>query len=177
MPADPTAPLPDEELAAIEARDAADYERLGQGAFWHQSHIDRRTLLAAHRAERAARTLPPHTRLVLAGETILDDWGTRTEDGDLLTVEWGEQQPGGWYEPTFTRHSDDNPLRAERAARARVEGMDVNLLDMAVLVLAGTGEIEYDYKRPPGRESRRIAYRLSVEYAALAPATGEGAET
>jgi hypothetical protein len=46
-------------------------------------------------------------------------------------------------------------------------GLDVETLDLAVMVLAGTGEIAYDYKRPVGREARRIAYRLSIEYARL----------
>lgn len=51
--------------------------------------------------------LPPHTRLVLASEDILDQWGTRTEQGERITVEWGNQKPQGWYEPMFTRHGDD----------------------------------------------------------------------
>ena len=50
---------------------------------------------------------PPHTRLILASENLLDIWGTRTERGERITVEWGEQKPEGWYEPVFTVHSDD----------------------------------------------------------------------
>lgn len=52
------------------------------------------------------RKLPSHTRLILASENILEQWGTRTEDGRRITVEWGDRQPGGWYEPIFTVHED-----------------------------------------------------------------------
>lgn len=53
------------------------------------------------------RELPPHTRLILASEDLLERFGTRTEDGYRITAEWGEQKPEGWYEPTFTVHHDD----------------------------------------------------------------------
>ena len=50
---------------------------------------------------------PPGTRLILAAEDLLSLFGTRTEDGELITAEWGEPNERGWYEPTFTVHTDD----------------------------------------------------------------------
>jgi len=50
---------------------------------------------------------PPGTRLILASENLFEHWGTRTEDGRRLTVEWGEPRPEGWYEPVLTAHADD----------------------------------------------------------------------
>ncbi len=56
-------------------------------------------------AERsAAAAPPPGTRLILAHENLLDEWGTRTEDGRRITVEWGEPDEHGWYTPTFRKH-------------------------------------------------------------------------
>jgi hypothetical protein len=65
--------------------------------------------------------LPPHTRLILASENLLDEWGTRTERGERITVEWGEQQPGGWYEPVFTVHSDDTLASSSDELRAAAQ--------------------------------------------------------
>ena len=64
---------------------------------------------------------PPGTRLILASENLLDSWGTRTDDGALITAEWGEPYPEGWYEPTFTIMDDDwlDDIRAEAAAQER----------------------------------------------------------
>jgi hypothetical protein len=53
------------------------------------------------------KSLPPGTRLILASENLLDEWGTRTERGDRITLEWGAQRPEGWYEPTVTVHRVD----------------------------------------------------------------------
>lgn len=70
------------------------------------------------------RWLPEGTRLVLASEEFLEQLGTRTERGDKITAEWGEQQPKGWYEPIFTVHEDDNLVTAAlERLRARVEGL------------------------------------------------------
>jgi hypothetical protein len=54
----------------------------------------------------------PTTRLIRASSDLLDDFGTRTASGKLLTAEWGE--PIGHcpdsdeyiYGPTFTEHDD-----------------------------------------------------------------------
>src|SRR6266508_2828362 len=71
--------------------------------------IDKDELLAALPPEWRARLepLPPATRLILAAEDLLASFGTRTDDGRRITAEWGEQQPGGWYEPVFTATEDD----------------------------------------------------------------------
>lgn len=67
--------------------------------------------------------LPIGTRLILASENLLDQFGTRTERGEKITAEWGERTPQGWYEPVFTVHYDDtlagNPIRA---ALERIKG-------------------------------------------------------
>lgn len=55
--------------------------------------------------------LPPHTRLILASEDLLERFGSRNDEGYAITAEWCEQQPKGWYEPTFTVHYDQ-PLPA-----------------------------------------------------------------
>lgn len=55
----------------------------------------------------AVSELPPHTRLILASEDLLEHFGTRTERGERITAEWGEPSSEGWYEPTFTVHADD----------------------------------------------------------------------
>jgi hypothetical protein len=62
-------------------------------------------------------TPPPHTRLILASEDILEHWGTRTEDGRRIIVQWGEQKPEGWYEPIF-RTEDDGFVRDAAVGRA-----------------------------------------------------------
>lgn len=48
-------------------------------------------------------TPPPGTRLVLVSEDALELFGTRTEDGDRLSFEWGEPDENGWYSPIVTR--------------------------------------------------------------------------
>jgi hypothetical protein len=56
--------------------------------------------------------LPPQgTRLVLMSENLLEQIGSRTNDGYAITAEWGERTPQGWYEPTFAVHYDQ-PLAA-----------------------------------------------------------------
>jgi len=62
---------------------------------------------------------PPGTRLILASENLLEQFGTRTERGERITAEWGDPSPQGWYEPRFTAHTDDRiGLDVERLARA-----------------------------------------------------------
>lgn len=77
---------------------------------------------------------PTGTRLILASENLLDVWGTRTELGERITVQWGEPEPEGWYLPTFTVHqegklpdlSETRRLRAiEAAARERERAEEV----------------------------------------------------
>ena len=58
--------------------------------------------------------LPLGTRLILVAEDLLSQFGTRTENGDALTAEWGEPTPEGWYEPTFFAHHDNNLIVTER---------------------------------------------------------------
>lgn len=60
-------------------------------------------------------------RLVRVGTEFLSQFGTRTEDGARLTAEWREPDAAGIYEPVFTRHEDDNPIResAETLAALR----------------------------------------------------------
>jgi len=62
--------------------------------------------------------IPPRTRLILAAESLLDDFGTRTEDGHKLTAEWGEPSPEGWYSPTFHIHDDGMEVRPKASAIA-----------------------------------------------------------
>lgn len=45
---------------------------------------------------------PKGTRLILASENLLDEWGSRTEDGYAISVEWGQPDRNGWYTPTFS---------------------------------------------------------------------------
>lgn len=52
---------------------------------------------------------PPGSRLILASENLLEYWGTRTEDGSRITVEWGEPDENGWYAPVFTKHQYEPP--------------------------------------------------------------------
>lgn len=50
---------------------------------------------------------PPHTRLILASEDLLEQFGARTESGLRITAGWGEQRPEGWYEPIFRTTEDE----------------------------------------------------------------------
>ncbi len=58
--------------------------------------------------------LPVGTRLILASENLLDEWGTRTEDGYRITAKWGEPDENGWYAPTFTIDYNDRLPVVER---------------------------------------------------------------
>lgn len=49
------------------------------------------------------------------------------ERGEKITAEWGEPTPQGWYEPTFTVHSDDTLSPSTPAA-----GPDPDLLARAI---------------------------------------------
>lgn len=57
---------------------------------------------ASEHVQVVAVAPPAGTRLILASENLLDTWGTRTEDGYAIRVEWGEPDKNGWYTPTFT---------------------------------------------------------------------------
>lgn len=63
------------------------------------------------------KKLPLGTRLILAQDDILAQWGARTLDGYRITAEWGEQKPEGWYEPTFTVHYDEPLVDVEQLVR------------------------------------------------------------
>jgi len=56
---------------------------------------------------------PPGTRLILASENLLEQFGTRTEDGRKITAEWGDPNTDGWYSPTFTVTDDGYLLVSE----------------------------------------------------------------
>ena len=61
----------------------------------------------------------PRYRLIRAVPEVLEQWGTRTERGERITVEWGEPDAEGIYEPVFTAHTDDRlepELTEERLA-------------------------------------------------------------
>ena len=45
-------------------------------------------------------------RPVLVDFAILDTIALRTDDGWLLTVDWGEPDTDGVFSPTLTRHDD-----------------------------------------------------------------------
>jgi hypothetical protein len=96
-------------------------QRMSDKVKWHSRDSDLTAAADAHDAKvRADMALG--ARLVRVGEGILERWGTRTEDGDLLTVEWGEPDEYGVYTPTFTRHGDDNldaKVRADERERLR----------------------------------------------------------
>lgn len=100
------------EVLAIEAEaTAAEHERAVDACA--------QLVIAAKAEARAPYTDPQDRwRLVLVQPDVLAQWGTRTEDGDRLTVEWGEPDDDGIYDPTFTRHGDDN-LRTAALDEAR----------------------------------------------------------
>ncbi len=56
--------------------------------------------------ERERLTVNEHWRLVRCSINLLDTWGTRTERGERISVEWGEPDRDGIYEPVFTVHSE-----------------------------------------------------------------------
>jgi hypothetical protein len=91
-------------------------------------------------------TVPPHTRLILASDNLLDQWGTRTERGERITVEWGEEQPEGWYEPVFTVHSDDTLASSSDELRAALE-----LIAGPTLLEGGHGCVTVDRMRSTAR--------------------------
>jgi hypothetical protein len=62
--------------------------------------------------------LPPHTRLILASENLLDSLGPRDHEGRRLTFEWGDEKPEGWYEPIITRHDGPTITDYEAAVDA-----------------------------------------------------------
>lgn len=51
------------------------------------------------------------TRLIKADDNLLDDWGSRTMDGRLVKIEWGEPDPAdGTYTPTFRAVDDGHVI-------------------------------------------------------------------
>ena len=108
----------------IQCSHASDDDILAIEAEARAAAIREHDAICANRLERvaaearAAYTDPQDRwRLVRVQPDVLAEWGTRTEDGDRLTVEWGEPDDDGIYDPTFTRHSEGN-LRAEARAAA-----------------------------------------------------------
>lgn len=57
--------------------------------------------------------LPEGTRLIAIADDLLENLGTRTDDGFALTAEWGEPTPEGWYEPIFTATDDGSVVVKE----------------------------------------------------------------
>jgi hypothetical protein len=52
-------------------------------------------------------------------------FGTRDDNGNRITAEWGEPDEDGFYEPMFTKHLDTSLQDAERARiRGAVEALD-----------------------------------------------------
>lgn len=81
---------------------------------------------------------PPFTRLVLVSDDILEQLGTRNEQGYRMTAEWGEQRPEGWYEPVITVHHDQPlPLDVDRLSAAlRVCGWTPAVCDEEAAAIA-----------------------------------------
>jgi hypothetical protein len=138
--------------------------------------------LAALAADPAPKP-PPGTRLVVASENLLDDFGTRDNEGRALTFEWGEPDEHGWYTPTFTSH-EDSAFIARLVARAApssegetVEALDVERLTRALFDTERPGDWPTwdDYVAAFGSPGippwRRKAEKLAREYAALRPAS------
>ena len=67
---------------------------------------------------------PPGRRLVLVGEDVLAQWGTRTESGMKITAVWGEPDENGWYEPIFTVTDDGKSI---------VNRVDLEEMAMAIM--------------------------------------------
>ena len=110
---------------------------LRECGYWQHDYQNRdhaARILATEPMQAIARRLepPPHTRLILASEDLLEQFGTRTENGSRITAEWGEQKPEGWYEPTFTRHADDDIAR-QAAIGAAVEADDAKVVTVESL--------------------------------------------
>jgi len=62
---------------------------------------------------RSPATPPPGLRLVLMADDLLEQMGTRTEDGARLSFEWGEPDSNGWYTPVITRHDFEPDVNGE----------------------------------------------------------------
>ena len=73
---------------------------------------------------------PAGTRLILASENILEQFGTRTDNGWAITAEWGEPRPEGWYEPVFTT-TDDGSVLLSPAEAARYRAIEEAAQDVA----------------------------------------------
>ena len=59
-------------------------------------------------------------RKICVSSEVIESGFVRTWDGAAITVEWGEPDAEGFYEPVFTRHDDDR-LGELDAAWAEVE--------------------------------------------------------
>ena len=74
--------------------------------------------IAAIEAEAVAaereRIAGYEARLVRVNDAFLTAISTRDAFGNRLTLEWGEPDEYGIYEPMITRHGDDNIVSAER---------------------------------------------------------------
>lgn len=55
-------------------------------------------------------------RKVLVSPVLMREWATRDAHCNRISVEWGEPDAEGFYEPVFTTHMTDNPTTALRAA-------------------------------------------------------------
>ena len=55
--------------------------------------------------------VPEGSRLVLVNEELFDLFGARTLSGKQLSYAWGEQKPGGWFEPVATETDDRSSAR------------------------------------------------------------------
>lgn len=68
---------------------------------------------------------PKGVRPIFISIELLESLGTRTEDGDKITAEWGEPDKNGFYTPVFTRHADEARRNHAEALAAVVEAARV----------------------------------------------------
>ena len=75
--------------------------------------------------------VPDGVRLIAIADDLLDNFGTRTDDGFALSAEWGEPTPEGWYEPIFTAKDDGHFMVNE-------ETLDLALLEFDKVAVVPT---------------------------------------
>ena len=107
---------------------------------------------------------PEGTRLVLVSGNLLDVWGARTIEGYRITADWGEQQPEGWYVPTFTVDAEDRAdLLAAVEALERLLSDPRISLPFAVPEVFRTGEYPPDSAVMVVEDARAVLRRLRGE--------------
>ena len=112
---------------------------------------------------------PAGTRLVLASESLLDQWGTRSDDGRKLSAEWGEQHDGGWYEPVFTARDDGMEVRPKLTAERLARAASAIALGYHDLAISGDDHDEDGNLHPAVTWERCTDPKCAALRAALAP--------